>query len=406
MAEPKVYIKKGNTNYKEKKLIKAIREKIVAQQAKDPNFAVDPVRTLDDLKSLHDRMVAEPVEFTEDKTAVDSAKTEQKNTDMSEDAQIEEAVVEEEKVGDSASSDRNFVDPFNREDVIVNDYVLGGDEYATDTPKENADEDQRFDEPTSEKEAFEMPEESDENDEGKKTDAASSEQKSEKKKVKEEKPVNPAFDQMSAKKKKRSTERFAKHIVNGVCGLLEKGFVWFANKDINEVKLAEYELSNEIDLTLLLELENGQEASVKKFFQIQCQKAEELSKISQDDRKDLTDSLAEYLLEQGIAPSPSQELLIVGASVVGGLALNLIALKSQTNSLLRQLKTMNEDVYKEGDYTAEAEQKVAEEQEQAQEQEQTSESAPAAQEQAYEQEDEIIDEQEQLLIGDEQETKE
>jgi hypothetical protein len=124
--------------------------------------------------------------------------------------------------------------------------------------------------------------------------------------------------------------------------LSEKGFVWYANKDINEAKLVEYEVKDEIDLQLLVTLEDGQEATVKTFFQQQCFKAEQLSKIDQSEKEDLIDALADVLLEKGVAPTPSQELMMVGLKIFGGQVLNLIALKSQTNSLLDQLRAMKQ----------------------------------------------------------------
>jgi len=167
-------------------------------------------------------------------------------------------------------------------------------------------------------------------------------------------PVDPSFSGMDNKKQKRSTKRFAKYIVEAVVTLTEKGFVWFANKDINEAKLAEYELSGEIDLTLIVTLEGGQEATIKEFFQNQCAQAEHLSKIDEEQKKDLTDALAEVLMEKGAAPTPTQELMMVGFSILGGQAMNLIALKSQTNSLLKQLRARNEgEEYEEHQYEQE-----------------------------------------------------
>jgi hypothetical protein len=146
---------------------------------------------------------------------------------------------------------------------------------------------------------------------------------------------------MSSGKKRRSTKKFATYIVETVCMLAEKGFVWYANKDINESKLAEYEMSGEMDLSLLVTLEDGQEATVRQFFQGQTIRAEQLAKIDHEEKKDLAEVLAEVLLEKGIAPTASQELILIGLKIFGAQAIQLMALKSQTNTLLSQLRDMH-----------------------------------------------------------------
>jgi hypothetical protein len=123
--------------------------------------------------------------------------------------------------------------------------------------------------------------------------------------------------------------------------LAEKGFVWYANKDINESKLAEYEMSGEMDLSLLVTLEDGQEATVKQFFLGQTIRAEQLAKIDADEKKDLAEILAEVLLEKGIAPTASQELILISFKIFGAQAIQLMQLRSQTNALLTQLREMN-----------------------------------------------------------------
>jgi hypothetical protein len=124
--------------------------------------------------------------------------------------------------------------------------------------------------------------------------------------------------------------------------LTEKGFVWYANKDITEAKLAEYELNGEIDLNLLLTLEDGQEATVRQFFQSQLAAAEELLKITDEEKSDLTDALAEVMQEKGFAPTPAQELMLVAATIFGRQAITMLALKASTNNLLAQLRNPNQ----------------------------------------------------------------
>jgi hypothetical protein len=158
-------------------------------------------------------------------------------------------------------------------------------------------------------------------------------------------PMNPNFNDMDSAKQRKKTKRFAKQIVNLTATLIEVGFVWYVSKDINEAKLAEYELNGEMDLSLLLDMPDGQKATVKEFFIGQLGLINEESKINEEDREDLTDALTEVMLEKGIAPTPTQELLLVVARVVGVKMLSGFAISQSNKSILNQLRGMkNEQV--------------------------------------------------------------
>ncbi|MCQ6458540.1 hypothetical protein, partial [Vibrio parahaemolyticus] len=59
-------------------------------------------------------------------------------------------------------------------------------------------------------------------------------------------------------------------------------------------------------------------------------------------KQDLTDALTEVLLEKGAAPTPQQELILMGLTIIGGKIIALMTIKAQTNSLLEQLKAMKQ----------------------------------------------------------------
>lgn len=343
----KVYLKRGNTNYKEKKFISKIQEAVARELDKDPTYAdrFQPANTFEELKALHDKLCIEDVDFEDvkgDKTETNKdAKMEDEGNEgegqENSEAKSEEKIVKKkEKVAEGETS--NHVDPFNREEPIVRDYVL--DEGVKNTG-EGGDQSQQgggggagksdFKEPVSFDDSFQLPNDGDGKGGAKK------------KGPKVEEPLNPKFNDMDGGKKKRSTKRFATYIVKAVCMLSEKGFVWYANQDINESKLAEYELSGAIDLSLLVTLENNQEATIKEFFQQQCERAKEMSKFDKEEQDDLIDALCEVLLEKGVAPTPMQELTLIGLKIFGEKAINLFALTSQTNSLLEQLKKMQSE---------------------------------------------------------------
>jgi hypothetical protein len=97
-----------------------------------------------------------------------------------------------------------------------------------------------------------------------------------------------------------------------------------------------------MDLSLLVTLADGQEATIKQFFQGQCFAAEQLAKFEDEEKADMTEALTEVFMEKGIAPTATQELMIVVGGVLVKKGAMLFALKSQTNSLLDQLRIRNE----------------------------------------------------------------
>ena len=323
----KTYIKRGNKNYRERKMLDELEPILAAKKEKDSNFTFTPARTYEDLKTLYGNHVAEVIDAEEVPT--ENIKQE-KEVDMAETKPVEE-------IKESTSS--QFIDPFNQSEPIVRDYVFGDQSLE----KGNSDKKQTFtpgsfDEPQSFDEAFVIPDDEDD------TDAKPSSSKNESSsKSEEKKPINPRFDDMKGSLQKKKTKKFAKYIVEAVSVLQQKGFVWYANKDINDAKLNEYELNGEMDLSLLVTLADGQEVTVKEFFQSQCMKAEQMSHISAEQKEDLTDSLTEVLMEQGAGPTPTQELMLVALTIIGGQALTLMTLKAETGSLLSQLRNMNGD---------------------------------------------------------------
>jgi len=331
----KLYNKRGNKNYKEKKLLKEIEVAFLEKSKTNPNLEkeVVPATNFSELQKLHKKYVgyaeADIISIDDEKQTKDQNMS--KNTEEIEDVEYLE-------VPKSKSND-TFIDPFNREEPIVGDYVLGEDSFQKNPMSDEQAEKTVFDEPTSFAEAFDIPDDDEAQEE---QQTASKPLNAAFKEPKRREAINPNFDEMSAGKQKKSTQKFAKYIVEAVSVVSEKGFVWFANKDISEAKLAEYEMADEMDLSILVTLDTGQDVTVKEFFQSQCLKAEELSQWTTEQKNDLSIALAEVLLEKGIAPTPTQELMLVAATIVGGQLMTLLTLKSQTNSLLTQLRSMHE----------------------------------------------------------------
>jgi hypothetical protein len=337
----KIYKKRGNKNYKERKMLAELEPILAKKLEQDPNFTIVTATNSQELRTLYNKHVGDTIEdasYTEESTSsIEPEKTkDQTDENMSTTA--------ESKTEDIEESGNPFIDPLNRKEPIVRDYVFGDNSMSKGNNNAEQSTKTDFAEPVDFEEAFVIPDDDEtddkSNNKAKKTSANTSSTKT---KPDEKQPLNPHWDEMKGSVQKKKTKKFAKYIVEAVATLQQKGFVYFANKDINEAKLNEYELEGVMDLSLLVSLEDGQEVTVKQFFQHQCQKAEELSHLSREQKEDITDSLTEVLMEKGAGPTPTQELLLVTLTILGGQALTLMTLKSQTNSLLDQLRAMNSE---------------------------------------------------------------
>jgi hypothetical protein len=333
----KVYAKKGKPNYKEKRLVAELQQAIEKRRVSDPEITerFRPANTFEELQGLHRMYAIEEVEYTE----INNKDMAKKKVETDEELENVTEGTPNFDFGDEDES-TSFIDPFNREEPIVRDYVTEGG-ISEDTGKERGPVRTEFDEPVSWEEAFELPSD-DDTPEPKDKNSKSGQQRPPKRDKPRQESFNPDFDDMPNKSKKQSTKKFAKYIVEAVCAIAEKGFVWFANKDINEAKMTEYELNGEIDTSLLLTLEDGQDATVRQFFQQQCLAAEQLAKFEEEEKRDMAEALSELFMEKGIAPTKTQEFLIVLGGVVVKKGAMLFAIKSQSNAVLAQLRSMNE----------------------------------------------------------------
>lgn len=307
MSSLKVYLKRGAANYKEKRLITDIEKAVTEKMDKDSSFAstFTPARNFDELQKLHKELTVSDVEFTEIENDK-NIKVEGEVSTHEEFAKgVKDTIIPPENTNNVMGSS---LDPFNESNPIVRDYVT------ENGFKENGNEQEKkttFEEPKDFQESFTMPSSEDEKGNSKKTEPIGGiSNNGNKKDSKKTEPLNPSFDNMDNGKKKRSTKKFAKIIIDGACLLAEKGCIWWTTKDITEDKLVEYQLNDVMDLNILLNLEDNQQQAVKDWFRVKVAEAQTLFKISPEDRADLTDSLYEVMLEKGVAPTPMQELII------------------------------------------------------------------------------------------------
>jgi hypothetical protein len=305
-----IYQKRGNLNFKERKMISDINSALESNPALETDLR--PASNFDELKELHNKMTSTEVEFED---------VERKEPTPTGEVQTEKQAP--------------FIDPLNRDEPNVRDYVLDDkfDPFAdfTNASKSN------FTEPTNFGQAFDLPDE-DEMRGNPQTKNSGNNSRPQQRSQQRPQPIQSGED---TGKDKRRSKRFAKSVVNTVCDLLEVGFVWYATKDINEQKLAEYELSNEIDVHALLTLPDGNDATVKEFFLSQLGQIEQASKVSQDDREDLIESLTELFIEKNIQPSPAYEFGLNALTVVAKQGIQLYMIVSQNNQIISQLRERN-----------------------------------------------------------------
>jgi len=77
----KVYMKRGNTNYREKKYIAKLEKAIQEKLEKDPNFKFEPAKSFDELEALYNAHVPEDVEFEEQGTSTEGTNEQTTHTD-------------------------------------------------------------------------------------------------------------------------------------------------------------------------------------------------------------------------------------------------------------------------------------------------------------------------------------
>lgn len=321
----KVYNRKGNISLKEKAMVREVEKAIENLKQSDPNFDFKPANNISELEELYNQYAVTDVDYVEA-------------------PKQEKPIPVEEFKKDTGGEDKTekFIDPFNRDEPIVRDYVLE-EEFAEET---TASSKSSFDEPLSFDESFSIP---DGQNLGSKQPEQQQSNEPEPETVKE--PMNPSFSEMDSAKQRKKTKRFAKQIVGLTCDLLQVGFVWFTMNDISEAKLTQYEINGEMDLSLLIDMPNGQKATVKEFFLAQHEVIQQESQIDDEDREDLTDALTEVFLEKGIAPTPMQELLLVTARVIGLQTLKAYTIVQSNKAVLNQLRGMKQEEVSYDDYS-------------------------------------------------------
>ena len=348
MKKFKIFSRRGKPTWKEKKLLADLEPILERKLVTDSNFAANfrPVNSLEDLQRLHSIYCTENAQIISE-TPNNTTMQKDNETILSNEKEIN--LNETRTKLEETETKSSFSDPFNEEEPIIRDYVLKGDEYSKQPTNNQFNNNVVFNEPTNFDDAFTIPEVDDNNshtsgttntsnnggnnggnNSGNKTEAPKNNPKPQ--------PVNPYFDDQSNQNKKKQTKRFAKYITGFVCFALEKGYVWFTTKDINEAKMIEYELKGDFDVSLMVTLDSETRITAKEFFRKMCTDAILASKISQDDQDELSDALADVLMEKGIAPTPMQTLLMVSGQILAKQVTNAFMSISISKSVIAGLK--------------------------------------------------------------------
>lgn len=335
----KVYKKRGQLNYKERKLVNAVQSIVDELADKDPNFEAnfEPAETYEQLFELHNKYAVSEAELVKD----------DEKTQSQVEGDSKSSATTESQDTDSNSIEKDVIDPLNRQNPKVRKYVL--EDTLEDKTKPPIGGNPVLDEPSNADEAFRLPlhalDDKEQAKRKKEEDANQNQNSSQQKQSNSEGPrntPNAPLDDLSDAKRKKQTRKFATHITRIVCDLMEHGYVWFVTKDIDEAKLANYVIADKItneQLDFLLTLSEEQQITVREFFRLSCANAQEMAKISDEDRKELAEALADVLEEKGIAPTPMQNLLITFISITAGKAIPAFMQITQNNTILKQLMT-------------------------------------------------------------------
>ena len=313
----RIYNKRGNHNFREKRFVKEITERLTQQAQSDPKVLenITPANTFEELEVWHKRVTAESVDFVE----VDTPKTETPEQTPEQTPETKPDMAENEN--------KPFIDPFNRQEPNVREYVLK-DQFSPDGDANNKIK-SSYGEPINFDEAFGLPSDDDIAQPQRPTRGGSSQSSGGGSSSKGNSDMDPA-------RAKRMSKRLAKQIVDITCACLEFGFVWYCTKDITQEKMQEYEDAG-IDVDFLLEMPDGMRVSVREYFMNQIGAITEASKFDKEDRDDMVDDLTEYFVENDIKMSTGWNCVLTAVTIGAKKILSAVSITASNNMVIAQL---------------------------------------------------------------------
>lgn len=341
-----VYLKKTGLGTEERKMVRDLGKFLKTKQKADATFELTPARNLSELKQYYIKYCTEeadiisetkdvkketPPDIDDDESLINESKQEKEEYESERQEYKKNLhqtadIMAEQTTTTSSDPEKEFIDPLVRTNPVIRDYVQDD---KMKRPEDKMSESQSnpsgtIAEPSNFDEAFKTTGSQGQKStqSGQSSFGLGADQKTNtggptKPQPKFHEPVNPANPDMAVSARNKKTKRYAKYIVEATAMLVEKGCIWWVTKDINDVKLAEYDLDKSMNLEVLFSMDGETNMTVREFFRMQCQIAEQSYKFTQEEKDELSEALYDVMIERGIAPTPMQHLMIVAVATIG-----------------------------------------------------------------------------------------
>lgn len=345
----KIYIKQGAPTHRESSMVKEIQSFIQKKQEKDPNYAVETVSSYDELKELYDRISIESEEID-----FEEVPQNQSTTDTSETKEVKAP----EPTKESPKNPKEVIDPLNKQEPIVRNYVLQNEFPTAQQRQDQASNRTEFNEPTTFEESFSMPDDSmdsdsktfqegQQNQNGGPKDAKSSQpgnnnsnKDGQRTKISQTQPGD-----ISPDKKRRNARKNARFGINVLLSTAEVFIGNMLTKDISEAKLVEYEVTGEINMGLGLAMPDGGEQTVKGYLSTVREEIKRLLETPEPEKAELIEDATEVLIEKDLVLTPTQQFVATLVGVMISRVKDVYPIYASTKAVLGQLKAVNAENY-------------------------------------------------------------
>jgi len=322
----RVYVSSGRPNRDEKKMIEELTNAVNKLKEKNPveymNFR--PATNKFELREWYKKYCIEDAEIiSETRTQTMSTEKETKIESSDEATSNKNAEKNLTDAFDGAN------DPFNARETIKRDYV-------TDQTTDNTyshEEEIVIEEPTGLPSDFTIPKDEDINNVG--NNVNQQQGKNEKQKPD---PINPELKDLDDSQKRRVFKQTAQSLVLAYKQFSGLPFKYLATRDINAGKMAEYNVTKELDTNVVLELPNDVHMSIAQYFEQQCMKADGLFELDPDVEKEIVEALTDVLMEKQFALTPTQRLMVALGQDLFSKGVQLFQFRAEVKTTLDYLK--------------------------------------------------------------------
>lgn len=159
--------------------------------------------------------------------------------------------------------------------------------------------------------------------------------------ISEKEPVNPALQDLSDQQKRKAAKETAKALMMAYCKFVPVPFKKFAT--ISDSKVKRLAMEGKIDLDMQFNLGENTVETVKGFIDANNSQVDEIFTVDEETRKSIEEPLVEVLMEQGMALTPTQRLILAVGTHVTTMTVNTIALVRQNKSALETFSKFHAD---------------------------------------------------------------